>query len=420
MKASILSFKDVSIKVLMIEVILFFAVILTAGYFFDRSNPLSIHGSISYLLIFMAVITLYYGIFAGLLGIILSVPALFYFYKPFPLDFFLFNLIMVLIFGEFYFYWSKNKKRLEEKNEYVEEKFNELRKNYFFLKLSYDQMEKSYVTKPVTIRGTVQKIKEIFAKKGASYEELIKTMAQLFNIERASLFVKDVSFNRVAFIGEPITIDMKDYLVMESLRKKAVTYLPSILKEEHSSEYLAVIPIFFMQDEAKAMLLVKDISFTDFNRENLLLMHLFLFYFFESLDAASKISKSLAKYLNIFDIDFLIEMNRLYNIWKKFKIDSAAVIYLIHDEGDNSEFASFMRDNIRNLDMINSIRKGGVSRFIILLPFTAKSGTKSFTDRVNGKITDKFGKTFLEKIKQGTILISKEPEFLLDGIFADE
>lgn len=420
MKVTILSFKDVSVKVLMAEVILFFAVILTAGYFFDRSNPLSIHGSVSYLLIFMAVVTLYYGIFAGLLGIIISVPALFYFYKPFPLDFFLFNLIMVLVFGEFYFYWSRNIKRLEEKNEYVEEKFNELRKNYFFLKLSYDQMEKSYVTKPVTIRGTIQKIKEIFAKKGASYEELVKTMAQLFNIERASLFVKDVSFNRVAFIGEPIDIDMKDYLLMESLREKTVTYLPSILKEEHSSEYLAVIPIFFIKDEAKAVLLIKDISFTDFNRENLLLIHLFLFYFFESLDAASKISKNLAEYLNILDIDFLIEMNRLYNIWKKFKIDSTVVIYLIRGEEDNSEFASFMEDNIRNLDMINSTRKGNVSRFIILLPFTAKSGTKSFIDRVNDKITDKFGKTFLESIKQGTMSINKKPESLLDGIFTDE
>ncbi len=306
-----INFKDVNIKILTVEVILFFAAIVVAGYFLNRHDPMGIKGMTSYFLIFLTVITLFYGIAAGIISLILSLPILIYFYRPFPMHFFLFHLLMVLILGEFYFYWNRNIKKAEEKSEYVEEKFNELRKNFYFLKLSFDQIEKSYVTKPVTVRGMIQDIKKLFASGEKPYGEMINMASQLFKIERASLFIKSKSggeYEDVGDIGEPVKLDLNDYLVEESFREKTLTYLPSILKndKESHSEYLAVIPVF-NSDIAEAVFVIKDIAFIEYNKENLLLVYLFMFYFFENVKSVSGLSNNIKKYIKILDIDFLIE-----------------------------------------------------------------------------------------------------------------
>ena len=413
-----INFKDVNIKILTVEVIIFFSVILTAGYFVNKHDPLGINSGISYFLIFLTVVTLYYGIAAGIISLILSLPALVYFYPHFPMHFFLFNLLMVLIMGEFYFYWSSNIKKAEEKSEYIEEKFNELRKNFYFLKLSLDQIEKSYVTKPVTIRGVVQDVKKLFALGGKPYKDLINMVSQLFKIERASLFIlnnADGGYEDAADIGDPVELNLKDYLVEESFREKTLTYLPSILsrKKENSSEYLAVIPIFD-SDNAVAVFAVKDMAFTEYNKESLLLIYLFLYYFFEYIKSVNGLSEDIRAYINVIDIDFLMEMERLYKIWDKFKIESALLIFYVKDADSNKEFYSFMEDKIRNLDMIASVNNG--KTIIILLPFTPKSGCKSFINRVDNGIIEKFGKTFLGNIGREINIINDEPGSLISNI----
>ena len=413
-----INFKDVNIKILTVEVILFFAAIITAGYFLNRQDPLGIKGTANYFLIFLTVITLFYGIAAGIISLILSLPILIYFYRPFPMHFFLFNFLMVLILGEFYFYWNRNIKKAEEQSEYVEEKFNELRKNFYFLKLSFDQIEKSYVTKPVTVRGMIQDIKKLFVSGEKPYGEMINMLSQLFKIERASLFIKSgpgEEYADAGDIGEPVKLDLKDYLIEESFREKTLTYLPPILKndEKKHSEYLAVIPVF-NSDVPEAVFVIKDIAFIEYNKENLLLVYLFMFYFFENIKSVGSLSHNTKKYIEVFDIDFLIEIERLYKIGVRFKIESSIVVFYVKDENYSKDFYSILEDKVRNIDMIESTDNYKI--VIVILPFTPKSGCKSFLSRVARGIIDRFGENFYKDIRQEIYTIDKEPGTLIKNI----
>ena len=412
------NFRDVNIKILTVEIFIFFAAVVIAGYFLNKHNPLGLKGTVNYFLIFLTVITLFYGIAAGLISLILSLPVLLYFYPSFPTHFFLFNLLMVLVFGEFYFYWNRNVKKAEEKSEYVEEKFNELRKNFYFLKLSFDQIEKSYVTKQVTVRGMMQDIKKLFAYGEKPYSEMVNILSQLFKIERASLFIKnksDEKYEDVGDIGEPVKFELNDYLLEESFREKTLTYLPSLLKKDENkhSEYLAVIPVF-NSDNLEAVFLIKDIAFVEYNKENLLLIYLFMFYFFENLKNVKGLSNKTKKFIEIFDIDFLLEIERLHKIWEKFKIESSIVAFYVKNDKYSKDFYSIMEDRVRNLDMIEAVDNYKIA--IVMLPFTPKSGCKSFVSRVNRGIIDRFGETFYKDLRQEIFQIDKEPAELIENI----
>ncbi len=412
------NFKDVNIKILTVEVIIFFAAIVGSGYFLNRHDPFGIKGTANYFLIFLTVITLFYGIAAGIIALILSLPILIYFYNPFPMHFFLFNFLMVLILGEFYFYWNRSIKKAEEKSEYIEEKFNELRKNFYFLKLSFDQIEKSYVTKPVTVRGMIQDIKKLFVSGEKPYGEMINMLSQLFKIERASLFIKNgqrEEYVDAGGVGKPVKLDLKDYLIEESFREKTLTYLPSILKndEKKHSEYLAVIPVFNF-DVPEALLVIKDIAFIEYNKENLLLIYLFMFYFFENIKNVNSLSHDAKKYIEVFDIDFLIEIERLYKIWVRFKIESSIIVFYVKEENYSKDFYSVIEDKVRNLDMIESTDNYKI--VIVILSFTPKSGCKSFLSRIGIGIIDRFGETFYKDIRHEIYTIDKEPGTLIKNI----
>ncbi|RZV39269.1 MAG: hypothetical protein EVJ48_04895 [Candidatus Acidulodesulfobacterium acidiphilum] len=412
------NFRDVNIKILTVEIFIFFAVIVFSGYFINKHNPLGLKGSVNYFLIFLTVITLFYGIVAGLISLILSLPILLYFYSPFPTNFFLFNLLMVLVFGEFYFYWNRNVKKAEEKSEYVEEKFNELRKNFYFLKLSFDQIEKSYVTKQVTVRGMIQDIKKLFAYGEKPYSEMVTMLSQLFKIERASLFIKNKSgkkYEDVGDVGEPVKFELNDYLLEEAFREKTLTYLPSLLNKDENehSEYLAVIPVFNL-DNLDAVFLIKEIAFVEYNKENLLLIYLFIFYFFENLKNIKGLSQETKKFIELFDIDFLLEIERLHKIWEKFKIESSIVAFYLKDDKYSKDFYSIMEDKVRNLDMIEAVDNYKIA--IVMLPFTPKSGCKSFVSRISRGIIDRFGETFYKDLRQEIFQIDKEPAELIENI----
>lgn len=419
MKSKI-NFQDINVKILTVEVIAFFMIILISMYLLNRHDPFEIKGNVSYFLLFLAVITLFYGILWGLLSLVLALPFLFYFYRPFPLDYFLFNLLMVLVFGEFYYYWRRSINKEEGKRKYIEEKFNDLRKNFFFLNLSHDQMEKSYVTKPVSIRSVIKEIKKLFILGDQPYDDLLSIISNLFKIEMASLFVKNHSkgsYENVAYIGKPLTLNLNDYLVEESLREKTIKYLPSILNKEIeiSSEYLAVIPIFNSDNaDAYEIFVIKEIEFTEYNEENLLLIYLFFYYFFESIENVNRLDKNIQAYVKIFDIDFLIEIKKLYKIWTKLKIDSSLLVLNFKDVTPAKKIYSFMEDKIRSLDMIVSLNNN--KTILILLPFTPESGCKSFINNLNSSIMDQFGKAFLSDIKEDIVMIDNDPELILSGI----
>jgi len=409
-------YQGINIKILIIEVLFFYIILFVIGYFLNQKYILAIK-PISFLLVFLAVITLYYGIVGGLLSLAVSFLPLLYFYKTFPVSFFLWNLLMVLIFSEFNFYWNRQIKKTQEENRYYLLKFDELRKNFFFLKLSHEQIEKSYVVKPASIRNIIQKIKETFiTQDGESYDELINLIANLFNIEKCSLHLKTGdTLRETVNIGNSISFDSSDPLIKKALEEKTTSYMPALLNgEENGSQYLAVIPIV-INNETQSVFLIESMPFTNYSKENLMLIDLFLNYSFEDLEILNTMKDEIKKYINSFDIDFLKEVFNLSKVWEKFRIESFIAAYFIKDKDYEDNFQNFIEGMVRSLDIVCFVKNKGV--FFVLLPFTSNAGGKSFTIRVNNYILSLFGKTFLDdKIYQKTYVLKNNFNFIMSEI----
>lgn len=409
-------YHSVNIKILIIEVLFFYGMLLVVGYLLNQKYILGIK-PISFLLVFLAVITLYYGIIGGLLSLAVSFLPLLYFYKTFPISFFLWNLLMVLIFSEFNFYWNRQIKKIKEENRYYQSKFDELRKSFFFLKLSHEQIEKSYVVKPVSIRSIIQKIKEKFvAEDGLHYDELIKLISNLFSIEKCSLHLKTGgAFREIVNIGDSINFNSDDPLIKKVLEEKTASYMPLLLaNKENGSQYLAVIPVV-IENDIKAIFLIESIPFMSYSKENMMLIDLFLNYSFEDMELLNSIKYEIKEYINSFDVDFLKEVFKLSKIWEKFKIESIIIAYFIKDKDYEDNFLNFMEGMVRSLDMVCYLKDKGV--LLTLLPFTNNAGGKSFIIRLNNSILSMFGKTFLDdKIYQKTYVLKNNFNFIMAEI----
>jgi len=117
--------QDLPVKFVFAEVLLFFLVVLFLGMRLHPQDPLLVKSAVNPLMLLVAVITLYYGWWPGLLATGISGVAMFYLYHPFPKEFFLWELLTVLVCGEFYTYWRRKIEYAEEEASYLRLKLRE-------------------------------------------------------------------------------------------------------------------------------------------------------------------------------------------------------------------------------------------------------------------------------------------------------
>jgi len=371
---------------ILFEVILFSIIYFGIGYFYNKTDPFLIKQEINFLLIFLLTLTLFYGLAIGLLIIFLFAVFMYYYYHPFPIYYFLENLVVVLIAGEFNFFYKKSFKRLKEENKYIESKINQLRNAFYSLKLSHDQLEKSYILKPVSLRAILYDIKNLtLQNEKEAAEEVMKIIVKLFDVKQA-LFLKDNQI--LAYIGEKFSINQDDEMIKTAIEEKRAVYIAeNINKEELGEEYLAVIPALNMENEITGLFIIKEMPFLNFNKENIMVISIIISLFADFLTY----KKSVEKYrdISLCEPEFMYEVDRLTKLQKDFGIETHLVIFKYYEKFniDKEEFFEFIENNIRTVDMV--CKQGDIA--IVLLPFVPLSGAKAFQERMKERLYQEFG-----------------------------
>lgn len=393
-------FKELSIKFLIGEIILFIFALYLIGYITNKNDPFFMESSLRFLfhLLPITIITLFYGIFAGLIYYIGFSAVSFLVYKHIDYEYFLSLLLFLLVFSEFWFYWDKKIKEAEEKFKYADGKLRDLARNLLLVKLSHDQLEKFYISKPVSLRKLLNDIKNEITK-NKDIEFAIKKTFDLivinFNIEKGAIFKADMEdkFTPIQTTGGFSNIDTQDPLVKTAIQNKNITYLPELVSAD--SKYLAVIP-FYEDDTLKYLLIIEKMPFLSLNQDNLLSINLILDYIIKESQILIKIEK-LVKRFSEFDTDFLKEVYRMAQMNKKFKIESSIVYFYINNL-DSHIFEIFLQ-NIRGLDLVNKVefKTYNFQGIAVLLPFTDVFGAKIFINRILSILKEQLSTVFVEK-----------------------
>lgn len=409
-------FTDISIKFLIVEISIFIGVLYLVGFYTNKDDPLFINSELNFLihLLPIIIITLFYGFIGGLLYFSIFFGVVIFLYSSINYQYFLSLLLIFLVLSEFWFYWTKKIKEIESVKTYIEERLNDLFSTFLLTKISLEQLERFYITKPISLRKMIYDIRSRLFKE---HREVSYALKEAFNIIVVNFEIEEAIFVElrnnekttiVAEVGNFQDIDFKDILIRRAIEDQMISYI-SNLKESEFSKYLAVIPIQ-INEFLTYLLIIKKMPFINLNSENLLSINLILTYVAMESHNIEMIKKELGKqlkYLTNIELDFIKEIYKLIKLRNMFGIESQVICFYLKNLEENfrEAFWELLTKLIRGIDMIEEIelKEKSEKLLVVLLPLTDRQGSHAFLRRFkneidNGSYTFINGKDFSYRI----------------------
>ena len=375
------------------EVITFTIIILATGYFIDNQDPLLVHYQFSFLILWLAIVTLFYGLGMGLLMWIVFGLATSYFYRNDPLfiSILLENLAFVFLYGLFFSNLHNQMDRYHISTNYLKLRLKELTNAFFALKISHDKLESIYITQPASFRFVIAEVLESCEHNTPelSANNTLKVLKKFFAVNSAMIWrVKRNKLERCFYsIGDIDTnINPKDKLLQDALESKRAIYLKD-LEEKDQTAYIYAVPFLDKRENVVALLIVQDIPFLFYNEDTLLKINVVFNYIWTeykkraSLDQIRSSKKDAISLDNSQHerqdiVDFKLEVLRLNNLLSGFNIESR--IYVIHTNSSyiDSELKDFfyLNPELEVLDQYINIQCQERYLHFILFPFLTKAG----------------------------------------------
>ncbi len=380
----------------------FFITVLFILISFGLHDPLSMKSPFPWIWFAPVLIALHYGIWHAMFSLVLLVASYVYQYPQgldvihvqlFLLGGFLLTVICVI-------YNSVTKKSLNENNgisTYLQKRIQNTAYAYSILLLAYRRLEQSYITKPVTVRTSLNELKQLLAKSEPDamksvMERLLNILALNCSLEVAGIFPvteNKLGLEPIATIGVIKTPNPDDSLIKESLETGSITHVSSaeVLKG-HLSNYLIVAPLLNQENKMYALLIVEEIPFLGLNEENLDTINLLLQYFTDG-----KIVKHAEQILQKFPdcpVDFVNELQRLMDLQKNTRNDSSAVAFQIFPGPHQMDYLFRLRQEIRGIDTFWALSKNDVKILIILMPLSFRTFIEGYRKRIDETLMREF------------------------------
>jgi hypothetical protein len=397
-----------------LETLFLIGIFLTVGYLFSADDICLIQESVPYLLILLSIITLFHGFESGMLALGIIAIVMWLFYDSFPYVPFLVNLLMVMIYSEFHYYWTKQIKELRTSNDYKTVKLNELANAFYSLKISHDQLEKNYVLKPMSIRSAIEEILEKRASKEVSQEEYFQDFLALleksFHMHGGFIIYADEEHNDEYLTEENANICysatseryakeeiFQEYLVDKAINYKQAVYVsddegnPAIRKDIEESQFLAAIPIVY-NHRMLAVLVIEKMPFISFNKENLISLSILFEYLLISVLKQELLQEREALSC-IEDKEFRYEYLRSSLLQQKYKTNSTVMIFKIEDEIQSLTLLKQAQAMLRSLDLLtyhkHTEEKRTLYYILFLFPLNDESAALGFLNRLRGSLKAK-------------------------------
>jgi len=400
-----------------LETVIIVGLYLAIGYWIDPQDICLLESSISFVTILLAVVTLFHGVTSGLLAVMLIGVAMKLGYTEFDYQTFLALLVLVLVFGEFHYYWKRAISQHQTEAIFTRQKLEEMSKAFYMLKISHDQIERSYIVKPMSIRNSVRLVKQEFneGKQERFYHYFIQMLKENFSVKRATLIklLPDEKYEILASTQENDSFDPKDLMVKSVIEKKAPIYVSS--SDRYSvSRYVAVLPAI-VNDKVIGLLAIESMPFMAFNKDSLISITVLTGYIFNEAHKLFVLQK-IKDFLPEFRENLRFEVHRLRLIYQNHGVESTLLVFRSRDRLAMHQLNDTIQRNRRLLDIADDAQLDGVDTIVALFPFADISAVDGFLKRIGKHIdlTDESG-----TIQVGRFLMS-QLDLALDFIYPEK
>lgn len=373
-----------------IETIFIVMAYLALGYYINPEDMLMLQVDFSFLTIILAIITLFHGISSGLLAMIILAIAMQYGYKESQFFYFLREFVLVLIFGEFHYYWSRIIDQHATEDKFTRQKLSELSKAFYMLKISHDQIEKSYVVKPMSLRNSILNIKENSNTQNNTsfFTDFLQLLQKSLQIESSFLLhieknKKNTEMNVLAKFLNEEDIDTQDLLIQDAYKKSMPLYVSS--DDSYSgSRYLAAIPAL-SYGEVVGMLVIAKMPFMSFNKDNLISATILVNYMFDEVHKM-RIMQNMKEFLPQFQPNFRFESYRLHTLNRDFNTETTMLLFKSYDKLATHLLRESINKNLRTLDLMSYTQGDKFDIVAVLFPFADITSVGGFINRIYNNI----------------------------------
>ena len=403
------------------EVIFISLIIGALGYYIDPNDPLLTHVNFSFMILWLAIVTLFYGLNMGIIMWISFAIMSFYFYRNDEIftNMLLENLFFVFLFGFFFSNLHHEMDKFKIKTKYLQLRMKELTNAFFTLKISHDKLESIYITQPASFRFVISEILESSDHSTAeeSASNTLRVLKKFFSVNSATVWrVKnDKPIRSLAYVGNMDEhIEKNDKLIVEALTQKKAIYLND-LEDKEQTAYLYAIPFMDKRDDIVSILIVKEIPFIFYHEDTLLKINVVFNYIWTEYKKRASLDKRREEKSEIIPlkndnherqdiVDFKLEVYRLNNILKGFNIDSRVYVMATKDKHLHHEIDDFLYNNetLEILDQYISLECNGNYLHFVLFPFVSNAAmyqkSKDLEYAIDNKV--KIDQLYLDLEKQ--------------------
>jgi hypothetical protein len=395
----------------LVESLLMTAAGIAVNAWFRPADPLSLHGSFPWLLIPVVVSGLRYGSFASLAS--LASLALLSLGAALPathsgaasagtlLPVLIGYLVIALLCGEFADTWMTRLRRRAETNAYLSERLETLTREYALLRLSHDRLEQDLLTRPMTLRESLARVRQCVLEAVANGEEgelpgaemILQLLIQTFRIERTGLFSVHgtVPAPRAAAGTEGMgTLDADDPLVRFALERKALSHVQVSALRDTKSRYLAVAPLIDCRQEMRALLVVERMPFLALQEESLQFMAVLMGYYADVIAMAAGIQEPWTAAAEC-PPPVAAELRRLHRIFAESGLESSLIVMTFPATPQGRDLYQESLKRVRDQDMVWSLDSGPRQRLAILMPLAGGAAAVRYRQRMEQWLKERFG-----------------------------
>ncbi|WP_136681095.1 PelD GGDEF domain-containing protein [Neptunomonas sp. XY-337] len=368
------------------------------------SDPLLLETHFFWPIIGPLLVALRYGFglaLCSVLGVILfQLWALFsgvaIYIDPYPFEAIAAYVLAVLVAGEFRDAWARRIEQLEKSYAYSQGRLRSFAANYHLLQTSHHRMEQAMAGHALSLRESMQSIRNIFAEQKPSLEGCASQVLDLFveygGFQTAGLFGVNngnVDAEPVASVGRFSALIRGDQVMAQALETGHVIAVDQSTNPDKEHYQLAV-PVCDAAGTLHAIVLVEQVQFFSLTDQNLTLLAVMAGHIGDSLRES-------------YENPLLVAADRAYfmRCIERAQIDaeqhgvSCQLIKVSSQIADKEVrlLYQYVSSTRRGLDLYFQQDE---QTWLVLMPLTEESDARAFLHRLERWSTERLGKTLDE------------------------
>lgn len=348
----------------------------------------------------------------------------------FPLSFMLGGTLLALISGQFSSVWSNRLRRSDQLSRHTTERFEQLSRAYFMVRLSHDRLEQNLISRPVTLRQAMTELRSLVTKNGGALNkstavELMAILVNYCSLTSAAFYPVQngkILVEPLAKCGQEVPCRPDDLLLHSAMESGHTAYQSADrLREEQQSSYLVAAPMITSSGNLLGVLLVTDMPFMALHRETLQVLGVLLAYAADHVEAADY-ARPLFKIYPDCPTVFGAEFFKMVRLRRDLEISSALMVVSIAPQSRQEEICLMLERKLRGLDHGWRRDLGGIVQFAILMPFAGPAATEGYMARLGSTLRKQFNLSLEgEGIScKFAFLTAEEPALQLADLLVEE